>query len=52
MNESRLSPSGEESGAVELKSRDILQFGVNVNVERRGMYIPCMYMCVCVCVDW
>ena len=36
MNESRLSPSGEESGPVELKSRDILQFGVNVNVERRG----------------
>ena len=36
MNESRLSPSGEESGPVELKSRDVLQFGVNVNVERRG----------------
>lgn len=35
VNESRLSPSGEESGLVELKSRDILQFGVNVNVERR-----------------
>ena len=42
VNESRLSPSGEESGSVELKSRDILQFGVNVNVERRGV-------CVCVC---
>jgi pSer/pThr/pTyr-binding forkhead associated (FHA) protein len=35
VNENRLSPSGEESGLVELKSRDILQFGVNVNVERR-----------------
>lgn len=35
VNENRLSPSGEESGSVELKSRDILQFGVNVNVERR-----------------
>ena len=43
VNESRLSPSGEESGSVELKSRDILQFGVNVNVERRGvvlMHVP------------
>ena len=38
VNENRLSPSGEESGLVELKSRDILQFGVNVNVERRGVY--------------
>ena len=37
VNESRLSPSGEESGPVELKSRDVLQFGVNVNVERRGI---------------
>ena len=40
VNENRLSPSGEESGLVELKSRDILQFGVNVNVERRGVYSP------------
>ena len=41
VNESRLSPSGEESGLVELKSRDILQFGVNVNVERRGTVTVC-----------
>lgn len=39
VNENRLSPSGEESGSVELKSRDILQFGVNVNVERRGIHL-------------
>ena len=46
VNESRLSPSGEESGLVELKSRDILQFGVNVNVERRGPYYVCIHICV------
>ena len=36
VNERRLSASGEESGPVELKSRDILQFGVNVNVQHQG----------------
>ena len=36
MNENRLSPSGEESGGVELKTRDIVQFGVNVNVDKKG----------------
>ena len=36
VNENRLSPSGEESGPVELKSRDIVQFGVNVNVDKKG----------------
>lgn len=35
VNECRLSPSAEESEPVELKSRDVVQFGVNVNVERR-----------------
>ena len=35
MNENRLSASGEESEPVELKSRDIVQFGVNVNVEKK-----------------
>ena len=35
MNENRLSPSSEESGPVELKSRDVVQFGVNVNVDGR-----------------
>ena len=45
VNESRLSPSGEESGLVELKSRDILQFGVNVNVERRGVLV-CVHICI------
>ena len=34
MNENRLSPSGVESGLVELRSRDTVQFGVNVNVEK------------------
>lgn len=36
VNENRLSPSGEESGPVELKSRDVVQFGVNVNVDKKG----------------
>ena len=36
MNDSRLSHSGDESLALELKSRDVIQFGVNVNVEKRG----------------
>lgn len=36
MNECRLSPSGEESSPVELRSRDVIQFGVNVNVEKKG----------------
>lgn len=36
MNENRLSASGEESGPVELKSRDVVQFGVNVNVDKKG----------------
>lgn len=36
MNENRLSPSSEESGPVELKSRDVVQFGVNVNVDKKG----------------
>ena len=35
VNENRLSASGEESEPVELKSRDIVQFGVNVNVEKK-----------------
>ena len=39
VNETRLSPSGEESAPVELKSRDVVQFGVNVNVEKRGRFI-------------
>ena len=30
-----MSASGEESEPVELKSRDIVQFGVNVNVEKK-----------------
>ena len=37
MNENRLSPSGVESGLVELRSRDTVQFGVNVNVEKQGV---------------
>jgi hypothetical protein len=36
VNDCRLSPSGEESPAKELKTRDVIQFGVNVNVEKRG----------------
>ena len=36
VNDSRLSPSSEESGPVELKSRDVVQFGVNVNVDKKG----------------
>ena len=39
MNECRLSPSGEESSPVELRSRDVIQFGVNVNVEKKGKCI-------------
>ena len=50
MNASRLSPSGEESGSVELKSRDILQFGVNVNVEKKGKVVSQLFVCVFVCV--
>lgn len=46
VNENRLSPSGEESGSIELKSRDILQFGVNVNVERKGTYLACTIHCI------
>ena len=38
MNENRLSSSGEESGPVELKSRDVVQFGVNVNVDKKGSF--------------
>lgn len=38
VNENRLSPSAEESGMVELRSRDVVQFGVNVNVEKKSMY--------------
>ncbi len=41
VNETRLSPSGEESGPVELKTKDIVQFGVNVNVEKKGMWDWC-----------
>jgi len=37
VNENRLSPSAEESGMVELRSRDVVQFGVNVNVEKKSM---------------
>ena len=37
VNENRLSPSGVESGLVELRSRDTVQFGVNVNVEKQGV---------------
>lgn len=36
VNECRLSPSGEESPPSEIKTRDIIQFGVNVNVEKKG----------------
>ena len=39
VNENRLSPSSEESGPMELRSRDIVQFGVNVNVEKKGMNV-------------
>ena len=39
VNENRLSPSGEESSQVELKSRDIVQFGVNVNVDKKGQRV-------------
>ena len=37
VNECRLSPSGEESSPTEMRTRDIVQFGVNVNVEKKGM---------------
>lgn len=36
VNECRLSPSGEESSPTEMRTRDIVQFGVNVNVEKKG----------------
>jgi hypothetical protein len=39
VNDNRLSPSGEESGPMELKSRDVVQFGVNVNVDKKGIYV-------------
>ena len=58
MNENRLSPSGEESGPVELRSRDIVQFGVNVNVEKKGggVRVYAWHVCLfpvslCMCVD-
>ncbi|XP_019848758.1 PREDICTED: sarcolemmal membrane-associated protein-like [Amphimedon queenslandica] len=35
VNECRLSPSGEESSPTEMRTRDIVQFGVNVNVEKK-----------------
>lgn len=44
MNENRLSPSSEESGPVELKSRDVVQFGVNVNVDKKGESIVCVHL--------
>ncbi|XP_064400606.1 sarcolemmal membrane-associated protein-like isoform X2 [Halichondria panicea] len=36
VNETRLSPSGEESAPRELRSKDIVQFGVNVNVDKKA----------------
>lgn len=39
VNEARLSASGEESGPRELRSKDIVQFGVNVNVDKKGSYL-------------
>lgn len=39
VNENCLSASGEESEPVELMSRDIVQFGVNVNVEKKSKCI-------------
>ena len=52
VNESRLSPSGEESGSIELKSRDILQFGVNVNVERRSRFTKSILTYMCSNIQW
>ncbi len=38
VNETRLSSSGEESAPRELRSKDLVQFGVNVNVDKKGLY--------------
>ena len=52
MNENRLSASGEESEPVELKSRDIVQFGVNVNVEKKcKCVVPMQWISIHVAVS-
>lgn len=38
VNDCRLSASGEESTPRELATRDVVQFGVNVNVDKRGRW--------------
>lgn len=42
MNERRLSPTGEESRPTELKSGDVIQFGVNVEGPTKGTLIRCI----------
>lgn len=57
VNETRLSPSGEESAPRELRSKDIVQFGVNVNVDKKGwrwlIDIPhCWLLCLMTVKLW